>query len=511
MAAEGTPPESRSGLEPWGRAELPPPPSTKGLRLLSVVGPGVIVLGASIGSGEWLIGPTAFVKHGLSLLWVTVVAVTFQTILNTEAIRYTLYTGEPIFTGFMRTAPRSSFWAWVYALLFFFQSGWPGWAGASAGAFFFLYAGRQATPGDASSVYGIGVAAFLVCVSVLVFAGKRIERMLEVLNWVLVSVILGGLLILCLLFAKPGQWVAAAMGIFGWDRAAGGFRFIPEGADWFLIGAFAAYSGCGGVINLTLSNWARDKGYGMGQVTGFIPAAVGGQKVHLAHSGSVFETTSLHLSLFAGWWRIVRIDQWGIFFAGALAGMALPAILYTSALAPGTDIRGLATASVLAHALRPSSGALLTLTIATMSVWILFKAQLDIMEGMVRAITDILWSGSRRVRTVRGGDVRFVYYTVLAVVVAWGLLALSLTQPIVLLQLGANIAGFVMVLSPLHILYVNTRLLPPPLRPPLWRRVMLVAMAVFYGFFVYLWLMGGLVPDPSRGFLFTLPRYLGFS
>jgi hypothetical protein len=46
----------------------------------------------------------------------------------------------------------------------------------------------------------------------------------------------------------------------------------------------------------------------------------------------------------------------------------------------------------------------------------------------------------------------------------------------------------VMVIAPLHILRVNTTLLPPELRPPLWRRVMLVAMALFYGLFVALWL-----------------------
>jgi hypothetical protein len=35
----------------------------------------------------------------------------------------------------------------------------------------------------------------------------------------------------------------------------------------------------------------------------------------------------------------------------------------------------------------------------------------------------------------------------------------------------------------LHLLYINTRLLPPALRPPTWRRALLVFMAVFYGFF----------------------------
>ena len=102
-------PESRSGLDPWVRAELPAPPTPTGLGWLGVVGPGVIVLGASIGSGEFLLGPTVFVRHGLSLLWVTAVAVFLQTVFNTELMRYTIATGEPVYSGFMRTrapAPR---------------------------------------------------------------------------------------------------------------------------------------------------------------------------------------------------------------------------------------------------------------------------------------------------------------------------------------------------------------------------------------------------------------------
>jgi hypothetical protein len=40
----------------------------------------------------------------------------------------------------------------------------------------------------------------------------------------------------------------------------------------------------------------------------------------------------------------------------------------------------------------------------------------------------------------------------------------------------------------------------------MWRRVVLVLMAVFYGAFVWMWLMGGLLPDTSKGFLFKLLR-----
>jgi hypothetical protein len=82
--------------------------------------------------------------------------------------------------------------------------------------------------------------------------------------------------------------------------------------------------------------------------------------------------------------------------------------------------------------------------------------------------------------------VRVVYYTVLASVVLWGIVALRLAQPIVLLKLGANVAGVILIIASLHLLYVNTRLLPVQVRPPAWRRAALVAMALFYGFFVTL-------------------------
>lgn len=55
-----------------------------------------------------------------------------------------------------------------------------------------------------------------------------------------------------------------------------------------------------------------------------------------------------------------------------------------------------------------------------------------------------------------------------------------------LLQIGANVAGAVFIVASLHLLYINTRLLPPELRPPMWRRIALVAMAVFYSLFAIL-------------------------
>jgi hypothetical protein len=402
-------------------------------------------------------------------------------------MRYTLATGEPAITGFMRTPPNSTFWAWFYVLMYFLQMGWPGWAGNAAGAIFLLATKRLPESGDGGTVYWIGTATFVMCIAVLL-VGRRIERTLEVLNWVLIVCILGSFLVMAVIFTGPETWLSAAAGFVGYDTAVGGFRFLPSGADYFLLGALAAYSGCGGMGNITLTNWARDKGYGMSQISGYIPALVGGQKVSLAHSGSTFVPTDESLVRWRGWWRIIKADQWGVFFIGAMLGMVLPALLYVAFLPRGSEIRGLGIGASLAHVLSSRVGALAGGVVAFMGVWILLKTQLDIIEGMTRAITDILWTSNERLRRWRGGDVRMVYYSVLGAIVVWGVIAMRLAQPIVLLQLGANMAGIVFIIASLHILYVNTRLLPKELRPSIWRRAALVAMALFYGFFVVLWI-----------------------
>jgi Mn2+/Fe2+ NRAMP family transporter len=474
--------EARSGLDPWGRAELPLPPRPTGLGWLRVVGPGVIVLGAAIGSGEFLLGPAVFVRHGLSLLWITVVATVLQTIFNTEVMRYTLATGEPVFTGFMRTRPSSTLWAWVYVAAYFLQQGWPGFAATAAAAIFFLFSGRLPTGDDGGAIYGIGVAIFLACAAVLSI-GKRIERTLELLNWVLIGCILVSFLALAILFVPSATWLSAVVGLGGVDSQTWQWQPVPAGADFFLLGALVAFSGAGGVVNLTLSNWARDRGYGMSERAGYISGAVGGTKVRLAHTGFMFADTPESMTNWRGWWRIVRADQWGIFCTGAIAGMILPALLYVTFLPRGTDIQGLGIGAALASGMGARAGAAIGALIAVLGAWILVKTQLDVLDGIVRGVTDMLWTGNRRLREWPGADVRFVYYTVLATLVVWALIAMRLAQPIMLVKISANAAGVTLVVASLHLLYVNTHLLPPHIRPPMWRRAALVAVAIFYGLF----------------------------
>src|ERR1043165_847080 len=220
QAVSDAAPEARSGLDAWRRGELPPPPRPKGLEWFSAIGPGVLVLGVSIGSGEYLLRPAAFVKYGLSLLWVVGMAALLQTLLNLELMRYTMATGEPIMTGFMRTRPHATFWAWLYAVFYFLQMGWPGWAGAAAGAIFFLFTKRLPGGSDSGLVYAIGVSLFLLC-GVVLMIGRRIERTLEVLNWIMIAAIIGGLGLLALIFVPLSTWLAGVAGFAGFGMQIG--------------------------------------------------------------------------------------------------------------------------------------------------------------------------------------------------------------------------------------------------------------------------------------------------
>ena len=502
--------ESRSGLDPFKRADLPTAPDPKGVQWIGVLGPGVIVLGAAIGSGEYLLGPALFVKYGFVLAWVMLASLIFQTIFNQEVMRYTLYTGEPVISGFMRTKPKSGFWATVYGILWFLQQGWPGWAAAAAGAVFFLFAGRipdDASAADTNTLFWIAVATYGLCVLIVLF-GRRIERTLEVLNWILVTVIIGGFIIMVALFTSPSTWGSALAGYVGYDTVTNDWNPIPSGVDLFLLGAVAAYAGAGGFTNLVLSNWARDKGYGMGSVSGYIPAAFGGGKVELSHTGTVFAPTMQNLSRWNGWWRLVRADQWGVFFIGALLGTWLPGVLYVEFIPRGRNIEDLGAAAALSDALG-TVNPVLAVIVGIFAAWIMFKTQLDVLEGFVRGFTDMVWSGSKRLRAAARGDVRRVYYTLFALIVVFGLIALQIPAPVVLLALGANWAGVVFVIAALHLLHINTKYLPKEVQPPTWRRVALVAMSVFYFCFVWLFLFGGIIPDPNSdtAFVFNLSEY----
>jgi hypothetical protein len=249
-----------------------------------------------------------------------------------------------------------------------------------------------------------------------------------------------------------------------------------------LLAAFAAYSGLGGVANTFITNWMRDKGYGMGSTVGYIPTAFG-PGGRLSATGNVFEPTPKSLTAWRSWWAFFSVDQWGVFAIGSICGMTLTTLMALQYVPPASQIDGWAVVNMQAQGVAAARGQIFWFLTLICGFWILFSTQLGFVDGIPRAITDMLWTGSPRVRGWRGGDVRAVYYGILLLYIGWGCLALHLAQPLTLLLLAANIGGANFVLLSLHTLVVNRRFLPPEVRPPLWREATVLLCTAFYGTF----------------------------
>jgi hypothetical protein len=96
-----------------------------------LIGPGLLMAGAAIGGGEWLIGPAMTAQYGGTLMWIGTISIFMQVVYNLEVMRYPLYCGEPISVGFFRLRPGPRFWTFAYLILDF-GAVWP-YLSANAG------------------------------------------------------------------------------------------------------------------------------------------------------------------------------------------------------------------------------------------------------------------------------------------------------------------------------------------------------------------------------------------
>ena len=103
----------------WDTGELPDAPKITLRSWALLVGPGLVAAGAAIGGGEWLAGPLTTARYGGAILWLATISILVQVFYNLEICRYTLYCGEPIFTGKFRLLPGPLFWLVTYMFLDF--------------------------------------------------------------------------------------------------------------------------------------------------------------------------------------------------------------------------------------------------------------------------------------------------------------------------------------------------------------------------------------------------------
>ena len=492
---------SRGQLPPWEVAELPEPLPFSFRNAFKVIGPGAIMLAASIGGGEWLIGPATVIMHGPGVLVIATIAIVLQLNFNLEGIRYTLYTGEPAISGIMRLKPGCRFWGGTYVVLTAMQLGVPALAPACATVIFSAVSGRM--PGEAGEDHQMlmlvtyGVLALTL--GILMFGGT-IERMLEWASWGMIAYIFAFLIAVNVAFVPGKIWLQTLQGFAGiefWKAVPekllalwGAFTNLdrgrlpilwPEGIEPLLMATFFATAGSGGIGNLTISNWIRDKGFGMGSVVGAIPSAVGAKEIRLSHVGKVFAITADSLRRWKIWWRYVVLDQVWLWALGCFLGMYLNVNLAQAIIPHGTDLSKVGAGAFQAQYMAEHFWRGLWLLGLLNGFWILFSTQLGNTDVLIRTLTDTLWTASSRVRTWRDGSIAKVYYSLLFVFTAWGLVAVHLGSAMTLFKYLGTMAGVVMALAGVQLYLVNTRLLPRELQPSWWRKTALLVCSAAYG------------------------------
>jgi hypothetical protein len=452
----------------WRKADLPEPLPFSFMNALRTIGPGAILLAAAIGGGEWIVGPHMAVTYGPTILWIATAGIVIQSLFNLEAVRYTLYTGEPIITGIMRLRPGPKFWAPFYLAIGAAQLATPALAVGAATVLVTAYLGDD--PGERYNVArGIVAMAIIVVTVVLLQSGKSIERVLERASWLMVA------FIFAFLIAMNVMYVPASV----WSTTVSGFvipRALPDGVNIVLLALFAATAGSGGLGNLTISNWFRDKGFGMGRHMGGFGSALRQGHAELATVGCAFPVTPRNLERWQSWWRYAIADQTILWAGGCFLGMFLNVNLVLHIVGDGTvneSELGAFQARFLATFWQP----LWWLALIN-GFWILYSTHMGNTDCLVRTSADILWSASPKVRKWSASK---LYAVILLILTGWALVAANFGSVLSLFKVLGIVANPIMAIAAVQILRVNTRFLPKEIQPPRWRQAALVVCALFYG------------------------------
>lgn len=502
-------------MPPWTAAELPRAPQLTLRSWALLIGPGLVAGGAAIGGGEWLAGPLTTARYGGAILWLSTVSILIQVFYNLEICRYTLYCGEPIFTGKFRVLPGPMFWLVVYIFLDF-GSVFPYLVANAATPLAAVLVGEIPDVSKAYHLLGMTMqgesllrfltyAVFLMSFVPLVFGGKVYNSLKAVMSFKIV-VVFGFLIFVAVFYSTRETWVDIVSGFFKignlpvvGDAAAG----VPATENIFLawwhgkplpalelsmiplLGALAAISGNGGLTNTAISSYARDQGWGMSQHVGAIPSVFGGRSLTLCHVGAVFPLNAESIHRFRQWFRFLLRDQLVVWMPACFVGVALPSMLSVQFLPRGTTAKDWVAAGMTAGGVRdavgPPFGQYFWLMTLFCGFLVLAPAAVSTFDGALRRWIDLCWTGIPILRRWDPHRIRWLYFGAMCGYIVFGLLALSLWNPKQLLVWATNIYNIALSISCFHVLAVNLLLLPREFRPNWFIRCGMVFGGVFFG------------------------------
>jgi hypothetical protein len=268
-----------SDRQPWGT--LPPfksAPLPPLISLLGALGPGVIFMALAQGSGELIWWPYIIAKYGLTFLFLLLPACLLQFPVIYEIGRYTLFTGESIFHGFIRLNRLFALGLWLLMTLSFLWFGAFAAAGGTSLAALSHFPSGWSPKGQTLFWGYCSMAVFLAAI----LLSKVIYRFVEIFMWGVALITVVGLL-----WASANPEVLLALPAFlrGLFMPPAAMPRPWDPADATKLLTAITFAGLGGFWSLFYSYWMRDKGAGMAHYMGRLTGPITGKPETIPASG----------------------------------------------------------------------------------------------------------------------------------------------------------------------------------------------------------------------------------
>lgn len=486
---EGLVPDSvipHGKLPPLSYRDLPEP-----VPLRKMVGPGLILAGLALGSGEFVLWPFIVSRIGFVFFWACVVGVATQYFLNMEITRWTLATGESAITGFCRINRN---FAWIFLAMNIIPWIIPAWAKGAAELASWMIWEPTFVEGQLvqheNAVRYMSIAGFVLC-GLILTGGPVVYDTVEKVQVLLVNSIVILVLVLGVLVIRWDAVVALCQGVLSFGQMPPADAGLGSA---MLLGALA-FAGAGGTTNLGQSNYIKDKGYGMGKYIGRITSPITGQEEAVVEVGYHFPDTPENRRRWNRWWRAASMEHFLTFFITCMFCLVmLTLICYSTFYTPDGERREEVSqydqnnmSFVLGEAtvIRDQVGYTARTLFLVMGMIVLLTTNFGVLDVVSRISTDIVkvnwlrdnahWSESR------------LYYVFLwsTIVIGSGILLVA-PGALKLFEIAASLNGVVMFLYSMTLLYLNVRGLPSYLRASWGRILVLIWSICFFGYFTIL-------------------------
>lgn len=449
-----------SSMPDYARAELPRFPGW-----LAALGPGIVWMALAQGSGELIWWPYLIAKYGLAFLFLLLPACLLQWPLTFEIGRYTLLSGESIWTGFFRLSRWFALPLWVLMAASFL------WFGAFASAGGTAVAELTHLPPGMSprgqSLFW-GYATIAIC-TFAVLRSRGIYQLIERIMLVVALVTVAGLVIACthpsVLQVAPEFLRATVVPAWPPTRPF-------EASDTSTLLTAVTFAGLGGFWTLFYSYWVREKGVGMAAVRPAVDSSAADTSQAQAAQARTDQAQSAEPSLTPGsvpiesdgavrrlrsWTRFLVVDS-GIGIFGNIVTTLLTCLLAYAVLLPkGLLPAGWEIATVQSEFFALRWGTVGKLLFLVVAAAFLGDTWLSTADAVARVNTDVIrtiFPHARRKTESRWYHTFFLILTVITCA------TMPLAQPGALIVISAVIGFFGTVIFSVAILVLNHRVLP---------------------------------------------------